>query len=154
MVASRARATGARPRGVPRRSPVRSAATAVGAILLLIGVLGFVPAATTHGDQLQLAGYESGAKLFGVFQVSVLHNVVHVLFGLAGLAMSRTVLGARTFLLGGGAIYLAVWLYGTSIGHRGGASVPPNSAADWLHLGLGVAMIVLGLTAPRGRARA
>ncbi|PWU51790.1 DUF4383 domain-containing protein [Micromonospora globispora] len=132
------------------RAPVRRAATGVGVIFLLIGVLGFVPGVTSNFGGLSLAGHQSDARLLGVFQVSVLHNVVHLLFGVAGLAMSRTVTGARTFLVGGGAIYLVLWLYGLVVDQRSAANfVPVNGADNWLHLLLGVGMIALGLLTRR-----
>jgi hypothetical protein len=69
---------------------------------------------------------------------------------LAGLAMARTVSGARGYLIGGGAIYLVLWLYGLVVGQDTAANfVPLNSADDWLHLGLGVGMIALGLITGR-----
>lgn len=132
------------------RAPVRRAATGVGVIFLVIGVLGFVPGVTSNFDGLSFAGHQSDARLLGVFQVSVLHNVVHLLFGVAGLAMSRTVTGARTFLVGGGAIYLVLWLYGLVVDQRSAANfVPVNGADNWLHLLLGVGMIALGLLTRR-----
>jgi hypothetical protein len=54
----------------------------------------------------------SDAKLLGVFQVSVLHNIVHLLFDVAGLALARTPAGSATYLIGGGIIYLVLWIYG------------------------------------------
>jgi hypothetical protein len=48
--------------------------------------------------------------LFGLFQVSILHNIVHLLFGIAGLAIARTAAQARTYLVFGGAIYLVLFL--------------------------------------------
>jgi predicted transporter len=92
--------------------------------------------------------------LLGIFMVSILHNVVHLLFGVAGLAMGRTYDGARTYLIGGGAIYLLLWLYGVIIDHHSGANfVPVNSADDWLHLLLGLGMIVLGVALTRDAHR-
>jgi hypothetical protein len=41
------------------------------------------------------AGHHSGALLLGVFQVSILHNIVHLLFGVAGRLLARTAAGAR-----------------------------------------------------------
>ena len=128
------------------RPPIRTAALLLGAVFLLVGVLGFVPGIVTdHGD-LVLAGHGSSAELLGVFQVSVLHNVVHLLFGVAGLALARTVDGARAFLLGGGAVYAVLWVYGLVIDHGSDANfVPLDDADNWLHLGLAVVMIALGL---------
>lgn len=125
---------------------VRKLAGAVAVVFLLAGIAGFIPGITTHYDDLTFAGHGSGAQLFGVFQVSILHNLVHLAFGVVGLLMARTVPGARLFLIGGGAVYLVLWLYGLVVDHRSGANfLPVDSADDWLHLGLGLGMIVLGL---------
>jgi Domain of unknown function (DUF4383) len=127
-------------------STLQKAAAAVAAAFLLVGVLGFVPGITTDYGQLQLAGHESEARLLGLFQVSILHNVVHLLFGAAGLAMARTWAGARAFLVYGGAVYLLLWLYGLFIDKESSANfVPVNSADDWLHFVLGAAMVGLGM---------
>jgi hypothetical protein len=133
-----------------RRRPVQTAALVVGAVFLLVGVLGFIPGITTHYSDMAFAGHESGAKLLGIFQVSVLHNIVHLLFGVAGLVMSRTESGAVAFLIGGGAIYLVLWLYGLLVSESSSANfVPLNNADDWLHLLLGLGMIALGLVLRR-----
>jgi hypothetical protein len=134
------------------RSLVRTAALAVAATFLLVGVLGFIPGITTDYGTMQFAGHNSEAKLLGIFQVSILHNIVHLLFGAAGLAMARTAAGARTYLIGGGAIYLVLWLYGLIIDHESAANfVPVNSADNWLHLFLGLGMIALGVLTTRRR---
>ncbi|CAL9651733.1 hypothetical protein SUDANB176_07277 [Streptomyces sp. enrichment culture] len=127
------------------RTPVQQAALAVGAVFLLVGVLGFIPGITTHYDTMEFAAHHSEAKLLGIFQVSVLHNLVHLAFGLAGLALARTAAHARLYLLAGGAVYLVLWLYGMIIDHDSAANfVPLNTADNWLHLVLGLGMIALG----------
>jgi len=139
-------------RQVARRQAhwVRQAAAGVGVAFLLVGVAGFIPGVTTDYDQLSFAGHHSEAKLIGIFQVSVLHNLVHVLFGVAGLAAARTMRGATYYLLGAGVIYIALWFYGVVIGHHTAANfVPVNDADNWLHLGLGVGMVLLGLMGRR-----
>jgi hypothetical protein len=80
---------------VTTRHPVQLAATVVAAVFLLVGVLGFIPGVTTEYDGMTFAGHESTAMLLGVFHVSILHNIVHLLFGIVGLALARTVSGAR-----------------------------------------------------------
>jgi hypothetical protein len=134
------------------RTLIQTAAMAVGAVFLVVGIAGFIPGITTNlYDGLELAGHDGDAELLGIFEVSVLHNVVHLAFGLAGLALARTVAGARAYLVGGGAIYLVLWVYGLVIDKDSDANfVPLNSADDWLHLVLGVAMIGLGLALSRG----
>jgi 4-hydroxybenzoate polyprenyltransferase len=131
---------------------LRTAARVVGAVFLLVGVLGFIPGVTSDYSDMEIAGHESMAMLLGVFQVSVLHNVVHLLFGVAGLALSRTHSGARTFLVGGGVVYLVLWVYGLVVDQASdGNFVPVNTADNWLHLLLGVGMIALGVLLSRRR---
>ena len=129
---------------------VQKAATLVSVVFLLVGILGFIPGVTTSYGDMQFAGHESGAMLLGIFQVSILHNIVHLLFGAAGLAMARSWSGARAFLIGGGVVYLVLWLYGLVVAETSAANfVPLNNADDWLHLILGIAMIALGLALAR-----
>jgi hypothetical protein len=135
-------------------APVQKAAFAVGAVFLLVGILGFIPGITSNFDQLTFAGHHSDAALLGLFNVSVLHNIVHLLFGAAGLALARSFDGARSYLVGGGVIYLLLFIYGLVIDHDSSANfVPVNDADNWLHLILAVAMIGLGVALGRARDR-
>ncbi|GAA0805700.1 DUF4383 domain-containing protein [Spirilliplanes yamanashiensis] len=144
----------ARSHSTGERSLVRTAALVVAATFALVGVLGFIPGITTNYDTMQFAGHESEAMLLGVFQVSILHNIVHLLFGVAGFALARTVPGARNYLIGGGAVYLVLWLYGLVVGHESAANfVPVNTADDWLHFFLGAGMIALGFLTTRRTTR-
>jgi hypothetical protein len=132
------------------RSTLQTVALLFGVVFLLVGILGFIPGITSDapGD---FAGDESEAELLGLFQVSVLHNIVHLLFGIAGLALARTWDGARNFLIGGGVVYLLLWVLGL-IGLADW--VPVNSADNWLHFVLGVAMVGAGYLLSRDVPRA
>jgi hypothetical protein len=137
------------------REPLRGIAMVVGVVFLLVGILGFVPGITSNYDDLQFAGHESHSELLGIFQVSILHNIVHLLFGVAGIVMARSISTARLYLVGGGAIYLVLWVYGLVIDRQSGANfVPLNDADNWLHFVLGVAMIAVGLLVGRKREEA
>ena len=128
------------------RSAIQKAAMLVGAVFLLVGILGFIPGITEDAPG-SFAGEDSEGSLLGVFQTSVLHNLVHVLFGVVGLLLSRTWEGSRNFLIGGGVVYLGLWV----IGLFGAMDwLPADDTDDWLHLGLGGAMIALGVVL-RGR---
>jgi hypothetical protein len=134
------------PRTRSHTPPVRIAALVVGALFLIVGVAGFIPGLTTHVDMLTWAGHHSASLLLGVFAVSVLHNVVHLVFGIAGLLAARTVAAARVYLITAGVIYLVLTLYGLVIDRASAANfVPVNTADNWLHLGLGVLMVALGV---------
>ncbi|WP_052207124.1 DUF4383 domain-containing protein [Sinomonas humi] len=86
-------------------------------------------------------------------RVSVLHNVVHLLFGIAGLALGRSRATAKSYLTWGGAIYLVLFVYGVIFtGDTGANFVPVNVADNFLHLILGVGMLVLGLALGRRAA--
>src|SRR3990170_2587266 len=98
--------------GTARRTPVQMAALVFGVVFLLVGVLGFIPGITQGVDGLSFAGPGSMAMLLGIFHVSVLHNIVHLLFGVAGIAMARTPGNARNYLIGSGVIYAVLTVYG------------------------------------------
>jgi hypothetical protein len=132
------------------RSPAQQVAGLLGIVFVAVGILGFIPGITTNYGDMSFAGHDSGAELLGIFQVSVLHNLVHILFGIVGLALARTFEGAKLYLLAGGVVYLVLWVFGIAIDKDGGANfVPLNSADDWLHLVLGVSLIGLGLITTR-----
>lgn len=131
----------------PKLMAVQFAAIAVGAGLVLIGILGFIPGITSNYSELQWAGQHSGAQLFGLFAVSGLHNVVHLALGAAGLMAARTYAASRAYLLAGGLAVLVLWLWAAVV-DLGGVThyFPLNGADNWLHFGVGVVMMLLGVT--------
>jgi hypothetical protein len=136
------------------RTPVQVVAVGFAYVYLLIGVLGFIPGITTTNGELTVVGHHSNAELFGVFNVSALHNVVHLMFGAAGIVLSRTLSPARRYLVAGGAVYLLLFVYGLVVSRDGTANVLSVDDADnWLHLGLGAIMITLGVILGRGDRR-
>lgn len=132
------------------RSRVQTASIVVGAVFLLVGVLGFVPGITTNYDTMMFASHHSEAELFGLFQVSILHNLVHLAFGIAGVIAARTARAARGYLIIGGIVYLLLFLYGLIVPMDSAANfVPVNGADNVLHVLLGVGMLALGLILAR-----
>jgi hypothetical protein len=127
-------------------APIQQLALLFGLTFLAAGIGGFIPGITTNYDDLSFAGHDSGAQLLGVFQVSVLLNLLHLLFGVAGIVLARSRNGARAFLVGGGLIYLVVFLYGLFTAQDSAANfIPLDRSDDILHLSLGIGMLVFGL---------
>jgi hypothetical protein len=107
----------------------RSLAALGGAAFLLLGVLGFVPGATTHYGELQLA-YGSHAQLLGVFRVSILLNMAHLLVGAGALVLPRPTAIAIASL--------GLWLLGAL---AAGAWLSLDTADNWLHFVAAVALL-------------
>jgi hypothetical protein len=123
------------------RTLAQKLALLFGAAFLGAGILGFIPGITTNYDDLSFAGTDSGSELLGIFQVSILHNIVHILFG-AGILMARTHEGALNYLLGAGVIYVVLFVYGLFVGSTSDANfVPINNADDVLHIVLAVGLL-------------
>jgi hypothetical protein len=132
------------------RTQAQTFALILGAAFLGAGILGFIPGITTNYDDLGFAGTDSGAELLGIFQVSILHNIVHILFG-AGILFARTHEGALNYLLGAGVIYVVLFVYGLFVGNDSDANfVPINNADDWLHIVLAAALLGAYFVSRRG----
>jgi len=133
------------PRAQSNLALVQIFAGAIGAVFVLVGILGFVPGITTMFGDFALFGRSSHSELLGLFQVSVLHNIVHLLFGI-GILAARKVATARLYLIVGGVLYLVVGLYGSVIDRSSSANfLPFNHADNVLHFGLSIGMIALGV---------
>jgi hypothetical protein len=133
-------------------TPVQKVALVFGIVFLVIGFAGFIPGLTTNLDAILFAGHESQALLLGVFQVSILHNIVHILYGLAGIGLAANFTWSKNYLIWGGVVYALLFLYGlVFMGDHPANFVPLNAADNWLHIVLAVAMIALGLLLGRRR---
>lgn len=136
------------------RTDVQNAGMGVGILLLLVGILGFVPGVTTQYSELMFLGPDSHAMFLGVFQVSMLLNIVQLAIGATGWAMSRTEHGARNFLIGAGALYVVLAIFGFIVGVDSAANfLSLNMMDNWTHLVLGVVMAGAGWLLSRSGAR-
>ncbi len=123
---------------------MQALAAVFGLVFLLAGIAGFIPGITSNYDELALLGTESRAELLGLFRVSVLHNIVHLLFGVGLLAAARYS-WSKLYLLGGGAAYAGVVAYGFVVDHESEANfLPLNTADNLLHVVLTAGMLVAG----------
>ena len=125
---------------------------AFGAIYLLVGIVGFF---VTGFDDF--FAHDTNETLLG-FEINGFHNVVHILIGAAGLALSRTLAGARTYgwLLAVG--YGAAFVYGLIAINKEWDFLSLNWADNILHLLTAVVGLVIALMPVRnavtGRTRA
>ncbi len=135
-----------------KRSSAQTFALLVASVFLLVGILGFIPGIVTEHDT-KFIGQDGDSELLGIFQINILHNIVHLLFGVIGFAMAKRADSARTYLLGGGVVYLVVFVYGLAIDFGSDANIINlNSADNVLHLLLGLGMLGLGLISRSDRA--
>lgn len=127
-------------------SAIQKIALIVGIVFILVGIAGFIPGVTHSAEHLHGAGAQSEALLLGLFQVSILHNIVHLAFGVWGLIAAMRSGASRMFLIIGGIIYFVLWIYGlVAVGNDQLNFVPVNDADNWLHLVLALGMVLLGL---------
>ena len=127
------------------RSPAQAFALVIGATLVVAGIAGFFyNASFGTGD-----GTERDAVL-GIFDVNGWSNVLHVLTGAIGLAVSGAWDGSRVYALGFGAIYLVVAVLGFVAGDGDEIFnlIPVNTENNVLHLLTGFAGVGAGLATP------
>jgi Domain of unknown function (DUF4383) len=112
----------------------------LGAVYLLVGIVGFFWTGGSH-----FADRGGDDMLIGVFMVNPLHNIVHILVGLAGLALARTPAGARTYgwLLFVG--YAAVAVYGFIAVGKSWDFLAINSADNVLHVVTALIGLIIAL---------
>lgn len=131
------------------RTLAQKVALVFGAVFLLVGILGlFVPNGTGMDADMERTG-----RLFGLFPVNLLHNLVHLAFGAWGLAASRSFGASRTYGRIGAAIYALLVLIAFVDPEMFGL-VPIGGHDIWLHavLALGLAYLGWGTPAPAGSA--
>ena len=104
----------------------------------LIGIAGFIPGLLSpiHGGEHMVIQGGYGAVL-GLFPVNWLHSLVHLLFGVWGLAASRSVGGALAYARGVAVIYAVLAVAGLIPGLRTMFGLVPLFGHDvWLHVAL------------------
>ena len=119
------------------RTPAQWYTLVFGAVLLLVGLVGFVVDAG-----FDVGSGIDGDKLLGIFEVSGIHNLVHIASGAVLLAASPKRASARLVAIAFGVVYLLVTIIGFIQGDNVIGLIPVNSADNFLHLaisGLGIA---------------
>lgn len=123
---------------------VRTFALIYGIVFLAIGILGFgvVPGLLEHksGEGLQVQGH-----LLGLFHVNGYHNIVHLLFGLWGVAASRSAGGSIGYAKVVAVVYIALAVLGLIPATQSGFGYVPLAGNDvYLHLVLGGIAAIFG----------
>ena len=114
-----------------------------GAVYLLVGIVGFfVTGFDNFADNSQ-------HEMLLFFMINPLHNVVHIVIGLAGLLLARTLTGARTYgwLLAVG--YAAAFVYGLFAVGESWDFLNINAADNVLHILTAVIGLVIALAPAR-----
>ena len=111
-----------------------------GVVFLLVAIVGFI----SPGGMAMTV--DPPGMLLGMFPVNMLHNVVHLLFGIWGLAAARSWSGAKSYAQIGGVIYLILAVCGYFV-PNGFGLVPLGGSDIWLHALLGIILAAVGFTA-------
>jgi hypothetical protein len=116
---------------------LKKTAVGFGIVLLIVGVLGFVPGVTNNG------------MLLGIFHVNAIHNVVHLLSGavalIAGLSSTAS---SRLYFRVFGIVYAVVAVLGFVVGSGMILGILSNNPADtYLHVAIAAAALYLGFAA-------
>jgi hypothetical protein len=126
--------------------PVRYFALAYGIVFLLVGIAGFIPGLVTSPQPGPDVEVETGfGRLFDLFPVNWLHNLVHVAFGIWGLAAYRSFSGARIYAQSVAVIYAVLAVMGlipvlqTTFG-----LIPLYGHDVWLHVVLAAVAAYFG----------
>ena len=123
---------------------VQRVALVFGIVFLLVGILGLLSA-----GGMEMGADPAPAMLLGLFPVNLLHNIVHLLFGVWGLVGSRSFSGAKTYATAVGVIYIVLAICGFFIPTTFGL-IPIGGNDIWLHAVIGIVLAVVGFTAKEG----
>lgn len=113
-----------------------------GAVYLLVGIVGFF--VTGFSDFASQSD-----KTLLIFDINPLHNIVHIVIGVAGLLLARSLAGARTYgwLLFVG--YAAAFVYGLFAVGKSWDFLNLNAADNILHLATAVVGLIIALAPVR-----
>ena len=123
-----------------KRTTVQTVALLFGAIYLAVGIIGFLP---FLGGSVTL----TNSKLLGLFNINLLHNLVHVVIGIAGLAAVTSLPNSRRFCQVVGVVLMLLGVLGVVVANPlgllfiGDLDIP-------LHLVTGAVLAYFGFAAP------
>lgn len=111
-------------------------AAVMGALFFAVGVLGFSDAFVSppRADDPALSLQDNYGRLLGLFPINTLHNIVHLLIGIAGLLAWRNVWSPVSFAKSIGVLYALLTVMGLFPGlHTMMGLVPLFGNDVWLH---------------------
>jgi hypothetical protein len=120
---------------------VKRVALVFGIVFLLVGILGLV-----SSGGMEMGADPAPAMVLGMFGVNLLHNIVHLLFGVWGLVASRSFAGAKMYAQTAGVIYIVLAVLGFVAPTTFGL-IPIGGNDIWLHAVLGIVLAGVGFTA-------
>lgn len=121
---------------------LKKAALVLGVVLLAVGVLGFVPGITSNG------------KLLGIFEVNAVHNIIHVLSGIAAILGSKSEAYASLYFKVFGVVYALVTVVGFISGTTVLGLFDVNLADNLLHVLIAGSALYLGFGVKPDASRA
>ncbi|HEX8415393.1 MAG TPA: DUF4383 domain-containing protein [Sphingomicrobium sp.] len=105
-----------------------------GVVFLLAGVAGFVPGLSPDHLHPGLAVTAGSRLAIGLFPVNILHNLVHLAFGVWGLLAARSAVSARAYAKAVAIIYAILTVLGLLPGANMMFGLAPLYGNDiWLH---------------------
>jgi uncharacterized membrane protein HdeD (DUF308 family) len=115
---------------------IRLIAILFGIAFIFVGVAGFLPDFTTNG------------LLFGHFEVDNMHNIAYIISGVIAIMAATSLKYTKWYFLIFGVLYAVAAILGFA---RDGDlyMMHSNMAGNFLHLGIGVVAILLGIWASR-----
>ncbi|MFL5595614.1 MAG: DUF4383 domain-containing protein [Gemmatimonadaceae bacterium] len=128
---------------------IQKLAAVFGIVFIIVAILGFM---VPGGMAMQPTDPATAPRILGLFPVNLLHNIVHLLLGVWGLAASRSWGASRQFFIVVGILYALLTVVGF-LSPTGFGFVPLAGADIGLHCVLAIVMLAIGYTAkPVGAA--